>query len=237
MKTFATILATLLLAGPAYSQTPDDEAAAALALAQAAKKKVVTVNDGCQCGCVLTGSCVCKNCNTPKLKPGDVLKTDCICGCVKTGKCSCKDCNHPKVKATVGESLSYSDGCALAVQTDKPLVTFVGVMPPRPPLYQVVTCFAYGLPGYPERCIVVSVPNHSGAIDCNGLHWRATLPVDATDGQIMAVVQQRSGFMPPVDPVDPIPSPRAATFGASDQGSCANGNCAVPQTRGLFRRR
>jgi hypothetical protein len=187
---------------------------------------------GCQCGCAVTGVCICKNCDLAKLKPGETPKTHCICGCVKTGKCVCKDCNHPKL---ISDSLTYAQGCALAVQTQKPLVTFVGTMSARSPLYLVVTCFAWGLEGYPQDCIVISIPNGSGATDWNGLNWVATLPSNATNEQIMSFLQ----------PQKTMAQPLASPFGVVDgkfstppgQGGCANGQCGVPQRSFIFRRR
>lgn len=81
------------------------KAALALAIAQIQSQKpepVVEPLEGkkklnCECGCVETGICNCKNCNNhtaDRKNPGVQGRTHCSCGCEETGECGCASCDN-----------------------------------------------------------------------------------------------------------------------------------------------
>lgn len=71
---------------------------------------------------------------------------------------------------------SYSEAYQSALRRKLPLVIFVGGMERHIPGCETVAIKT--LTGYPERCVVVSVP--AG----DYLAWRATLPATATNAEI-----------------------------------------------------
>jgi hypothetical protein len=52
----------------------------------------------CQCGCVKSGKCDCKDCDHPKGKDPTPPCPNCQCGCVDTGQCYCKNCDNPALE-------------------------------------------------------------------------------------------------------------------------------------------
>lgn len=91
---------------------------------------------------------------------------------------------------------SYADGAAIALKSGKPLVTFVGCYVTATGDYVVASTRV--LEGYPAQCIVIAVP------DKGYLYWQATLPITATEVDIVkAVSQQALPFQPSSDPFDP----------------------------------
>lgn len=81
---------------------------------------------------------------------------------------------------------SYHDGYAESVRTKTPLVTGIGCIAPDGPW---VNSTASSLPGYQSPCIVISLPRG------DTLYHHATLPANATAGQIRAALPQ--GRIPP----------------------------------------
>lgn len=79
--------------------------------------------------------------------------------------------------------LDYDQGYNKALNEKRPLVVFVGSASPRE-VDGVVVAVAKVLSDYPTNCVVVCVP-HPGKF----MVWKATLPVIATDGDIVKAVR------------------------------------------------
>lgn len=110
------------------------------------------------------------------------------CDCMVTGICLCgPNCPCELVAIQAGKTLSYDDACRQAMQTGKPMVTFVGCQQRQVGQRVVVSVRPGKFAGYPQRCIIVGSPE--GGM----LAWRKTLPIDASDQEIMsATIQVRS---------------------------------------------
>ncbi len=73
---------------------------------------------GCICGCVETGSCDCKNCNTPKQAPRAAAPKmqptcpGCGCGCALTGECVCSTVFYQKAASAPSGWLTYEQARA-----------------------------------------------------------------------------------------------------------------------------
>jgi len=88
----------------------------------------------------------------------------------------------------------YVQGVQLAVKQAKPLVTFLGVQPRA--IDGALVCKTLYLPDYPGMCIVVAAPKG------NSLYWKKTLPMNASDAEICAVVHSCKAVQPSADPFD-----------------------------------
>ena len=108
--------------------------------------------------------------------------------------------------------LSYSAGANESVARGCPLVTFVGCPVRALNDSGTVWCGASTLTGYPSTrlgIIVVSVPDGKG-----WLNWKATLPGDATDAQILDTLKPKV--------VQPMASPFSSSQSSSGREQAAD---------------
>lgn len=82
--------------------------------------------------------------------------------------------------------LNYNQGYTQAKKENKGLITFIGIAP-RAINNQYLVCQANHLPGYPKECIIVADSQ---------LQWLRTLPITATDNQIIGSEVQPLSAVP-----------------------------------------
>ena len=95
--------------------------------------------------------------------------------------------------------LSYAQGYKLAVETGRPLLTFVGYAPFTPNGTDAIVCQEQNLSNvvrypneFPAKCVLVSVP--SG----DDLKWFRTV-TDPTEDNLWRAIIDSNGFGPKVD--------------------------------------
>jgi hypothetical protein len=122
----------------------------------------------------------------------------------------------PKEKPAVAAKLSHYDVLCDATAKGVPLITYVGCEPysvagvPAGTMY----CKVDWLTGYPNRCIVVSVPNGKG------WHHGWELPSGATDAQIRARLAPQVMRPMAFQPSAPMFAPMMPAMRGGSGGNC-----------------
>lgn len=157
----------------------------------------------------------------------------CECGCVDTGKCQCKNCNEhtadPKFlhahKPPQGPTSRYQHAIETAKDNGTPLVTFVSCNSEPVPGFTVTQASVAELDGqYPKGCAVVSVFE-------GGKHLAYATILNPTAEKIAAAKPHkvsvcenghcRLTYFPPA----PIVQSSACGMNGCFGGDCSTGNC------------
>lgn len=96
----------------------------------------------------------------------------------------------------LAQESSYATAAARAFAQGKPLIVFLGVK--ARPIEGAVVVNAQALVGYDNNAIVVSRPG------ANWLEWTATLPVDATDADLVNAAGTNAGAVDALSEVNAV---------------------------------
>lgn len=214
-------------AGPA----DDAKAALAFAKVKREREVAPLCKCGAYCDCKPGEACKDVTCPENKVITQVTATPPCKCGCVETGKCECKNCDtHTadpafKAKAKFGLMLGYEEGCALAEKSGKPLITYIAYQFPYQFTDEAVFAEVGSLAGYPAKTLLVSVwvdGSHVGRVWPNSLH-NLTAP-GALDEFVEKIKTDHRAEV--VRKATAVTWPPLSTSGVT--GGCANGKCGVP---------
>ncbi len=142
------------------------------------------------------------------------------CLCETGAGCECKKCQCDLLLAVAKDrSLTYAEGCELALRENKPLVTFTGGYNPPHPVAGAIVCWErHSLGGYETNVVVVSEPNGKG-----WLSWYKTFQYGETitlPTKTVLVGEIRGVIVPP--------HLQAPTLWLRTPAQCTGPNCPRP---------